>query len=160
MAASAVTVVTPGRGPLVFPNLSYVEITVVATATVYASGSGGMPVDLTEVLKTAAPSGWDGPAGVQALNPLDIVCVLPVAPSTNGFLASGFTLGTPTYLLPPGQSANDESANPGFLQTCPAWIGLWGTGAGNAQGLAQVANGAVTDTFTCLLVINRNGANN
>lgn len=160
MAASAVTVVTQGRGPGVFPNMSTVEITVVATATVYAAASGGLPIDITAVLQAAAPSGWDGPAGVQALNPADIVGVIPVAPSTNGFLATGFTLGTATFSTPPGQSTNDATANPGFLLTCPIWIALWGTGSANHAGLSQVADGAITDTFTCWLVINRNGANN
>lgn len=163
MAAAALQVITQGRGPGVFPNISGIEVTVTATATVYASASGGLPVDLTSVLQTGAPSGWDGPAGVQALNPADITGgVLTVGLSTNGYLPTLVTVGTPTYTTPPGQSTTDASANPGFLATCPAWIRLSGIGASNSNhaGFGEVADGAVTDTFTFVLLLNRSGANN
>lgn len=161
MAAAALQVLTQGRGPGVFPNQSTILVTVTATATVYASASGGLPVDLTTVLQTGAPSGWDGPAGVQALNPLDIVGVTPISLSTNGYLPLGFTLGTPTYTPPPGMSTTDATANPGFLATCPAWIRLVGIGASaaNHAGFGEAADGALTDTFSFFLVVNRNGAN-
>lgn len=161
MAAATTQVVTQGRGPGVFPNMSTILVTVVATATTYTAASGGLPIDLTTVLQTAAPSGWDGPQGVQALNPLDIVGVLPLGVSTSGFLPVGFTLGTPTYTTPPGQSTNDATAVSGFLATCPAWIMLMAIGAANTNHAAfgQAADGSTTDTFTFFLVVNRNGAN-
>lgn len=162
MAAASLVLVPQGRGPSVFPNLSGIEITVTAVATVYAAASGGLPVDLTTVLQNAAPSGWPGPAGIQAINPNDIVgAVIPMGLSTNGFLATQLTLGTPTYTTPPGMSTNDATASPGFLATCPAWIRLTGIGASaaNHAGFGEAADGAVTETFTCILLINRNGAN-
>ncbi len=159
MADATLQVLTQGRGPGVFPNMSTIEVTVVAVATVYASASGGLPVDLTGVLRTGAPAGWDGPAGIQALNPSDIVGVLYKGLSTNGYIAVDVTVGTPTYTTPPGQSTNDATANPGFLATCPAWIRLAGTGSANHAGFGEPSDGAVTETFTMLLIVNRNGAN-
>lgn len=166
MAAASLQIVTQGRGPGVFPNMSTIEVTVTAVATVYVAASGGLPIDLTGVLIAGQPSMWANgsvaPGTTQALNPNDIVCILPVGLSTGGYLPSGFTLGAPTYTTPPaGQSTNDATANPGYLLTCPAWISLVGIGAANTNhaALGQVADGAVTDTVTFLLVINRNGAN-
>lgn len=161
MAAASLVTATQGRGPGVFPNMSTILVTVTATATVYASASGGLPVDLTTMLQTAAPSGWDGPQGIQALNPGDIVGVLPKGFSTNGFLPIDITVGTATYTTPPGMSTTDATAVPGFLATCPAWIRLMGIGASSANhaGFGEIADGAVTDTFTFFLVVNRNGSN-
>ncbi len=162
MAAAALQIVTSGRGPGVFQNLAAIEVTITAVATVYAAASGGLPVDLTGILQQAAPSGWNGPAGIQAVNPSDIIgAVIPMGLSTNGFLATQITVGTPTYTTPPGMSTTDASASPGFLATCPAWIRLTGIGAAvtNHAGFGEAADGAVTETFTCLLLVNRSGAN-
>lgn len=161
MAAASLQILTQGRGPGVFPNLSTIQITVTLTATVYSAVAGGAPIDLTSILQQAAPSGFDGPQGIQALHPSDVVGVIALSPSTNGFIPGGFTLGTPTYTVPPGMSSTDASAVPGFLATCPAWIRLTAIGATSTagSGFGQPADGAITDAFTCLLVVNRNGAN-
>lgn len=159
MAAAALTIGTIGRG-IQFGNLSGILVTVTATATVYATASGGLPIDLTGILQQAAPSGWDAPNYVQALNPADIVGILPIGLSTNGYLPLSFTLGTPTYTAVPWETAGNGANVPGILATCPATIRLWGTGASNAAALAQVADGAVTDAVTFLLLVQRNGANN
>lgn len=159
MAAATTQLNTPGRGPSPFCNLSFASVTITATATTYTSASGGLPFDLTTILQNLAPSGWNGPAGIQAINPNDIVGVLFPQLTTSGNMPLAFTLGTPTYTTPPGQSTNDESANPGFLATCPCTIRIYQTGSGNQQPFAELANGAVTDAITILLVINRNGAN-
>ncbi len=162
MADSVLQIVTQGRGPGVFQNLAAIELTVTASSTVYAAASGGLPVDLTGILRVAAPSGWNGPAGIQAINPNDVLgFVISSGVSTNGFLATQLTLGTPTYTTPAGMSTTDATASPGFLATCPAWIRLTGIGAAvtNHAGFGEAADGAVTETFTCLLLVNRNGAN-
>ncbi len=162
MADAVLQVVTQGRGPGVFATQAGIQVTVTAAATVYAAASGGLPIDLTGILQVAAPSGWDGPAGIQALNPLDITgAVIPIGVSTNGFLATKVTLGTATYTTPPGMSTTDATASPGFLATCPAWIRLTGIGAAvtNHAGFGEAADGAVTETFTFILLVNRNGAN-
>ncbi len=159
MAAAALQINTIGRGGL-FANLSAVSITVTLTATVYATATGGIPIDLTGILQNAAPAGWNGPAGIQAINPADVLAILPNNMSTNGFIPSSIAIGTPTYTTPAGMSTTDTTANPGFLATCPATFRIWGTGASNAAHLAEVADGAVTDAFSFLLLINRNGANN
>lgn len=159
MAAASLTIGTIGRG-IQFGNLSGILVTVTATATVYATASGGLPIDLTGILQQAAPSGWDAPNYVQALNPADIVGISPIGLSTNGYLPLNFTLGTPTYTAVPWETAGNGANVPGILATCPATIRLWGTGASNAAALAQVADGAVTDAVTFLLLVQRNGANN
>lgn len=163
MAAATLQIITQGRGPGVFPNMSAIEVTVTAVATVYAAASGGLPVDLVTIMQQAAPSGWNGPAGIQALHPADIVgAITPMGVSTNGFLATLFTLGTPVWTTPPpGLSTTDSTAAPGFLTSCPGWIRLTGIGASssNHAGFGEAADGAVTETFTFLLYVNRNGAN-
>lgn len=162
MAAATLQIITQGRGPGVFANISAISVTITCAATVYAASSGGMPIDLTGILQQAAPAGWNGPAGIQALNPLDILGeVIPLGLSTNGYLATAVTVGTPTYTTPPGMSTTDATATPGFLATCPAWVRLTGIGAAvtNHAGFGEVADGAATETFTLLLLVNRNGAN-
>ena len=159
MAAAALQIGTIGRG-IQFANLSGIIVTITATATVYATASGGLPIDLTGILQQAAPAGFVGPAGIQAINPADVVGVLPYNLSTNKFLPMGLVVGTPTYTTPPGMSSNDASAVPGFLATCPATIRLWATGAASNGAFGEIADGAVTDTISFILLVSRNGANN
>jgi hypothetical protein len=160
MAAATLTTNAPGRQSSPINVATFIPVTVTLTATVYAAASGGAPIDLTTVLQQAAPSGWDAPNYVQAINPADVVGIFAPNLSTNGFLPMSLVIGTPTYTAVPGQSANGVSATPGILATCPATFRLFGTGAGNALALAQVADGAVTDAVTFWLVVMRNGANN
>lgn len=160
MAAATLTLATLGRGPTVFGNLSGIYVTVTATATVYATASGGLPIDLTGILQQATPPGDIAPNYTQALNPADIVGIMPVAMSTNKFLALGFTLGTPTYTAVPWMTSTNETGVPGILATCPCTIRLYATGASNAAAFAEIADGAVTDAVTFVLLVARNGANN
>lgn len=161
MAASTLQIGTIGRG-IQFGNLSGILVTITATATVYATASGGLPIDLTGILQQAAPSGWDAPNYIQALNPADIVAIVPLGLSTNGFLPTGLTVGTPTYTAIPWASTTDASMIPGALATCPATIRMVGIGAAvtNHAAFGEIADGAVTDAMTVLLLVNRNGANN
>jgi hypothetical protein len=118
-----------------------------------------LPIDLAPILQQAAPAGWIGPAGTQAINPADVVDIIP-AFTTGKFLANKLVVGTPIYATPPGMSSNDASAVPGFLVTCPATIRLYATGAGANAAFGEIADGAVTDTVTFILLVQRNGANN
>lgn len=159
MAAASLVINTIGRGG-VFNGLSAIIVTVTATATVYATASGGLPIDLTGILQQGAPAGFDAPSYIQALNPADILGASAIQLSTNGFMPLGLVVGTPTYTAVPWQSDNGEQSTPGILATCPATIRLIGTGSANHAALGEVADGAVTDTFTFLLLVNRSGANN
>ena len=126
-----------------------VKITLTATATVYATATGGLPIDLTTVLQQAAPPSLDN------LNPGDIVDVLSTTLSTNGYFVGGFALGTPTYTNK--ALASQQNTGGKVLATCPATIRLYGTHAGT--GLAEVADGAITDAVSLLLIIARGGEN-
>ena len=162
MAAATTQVNSIGRGPNCFDNVSVASVTVTGVATTYTAASGGLPFDLTTALQTisaTAMPGGQAPNYDQTLNPNDIVGVLLSTTSTSHFLPLDFALGTPTYTATPWQSASGVSATPGTLATCPCTIRLWGTGSGNQAALAQVADGANSDSFTMLLYINRNGAN-
>jgi hypothetical protein len=152
MAASSQSVASFGR-IAVYGNVTAVVVIVTATATVYSSAGGGLPIDLTTVLQQAAPFSMDN------LHPKDIVAVIPMGLSTNGFIPGGFALGTPTYTNKAGVST--QGGNASVLATCPATIRLNGIGASNANhaGLGEVADGAVTDAVTLLLVIARGGEN-
>lgn len=165
MSAATTQVNTIGRGPNVFGNVSIISVTITGVSTTYTTATGGLPFDLTTALQTASagaiPSG-QAPNYIQTINPNDIVGVLLGTTSTNGYLPLDFAIGTspgPTYTNVPWQSDNGVSATPGILATCPCTIRLFGTGSGNAAALAEVANGANSDSFTILLYINRNGAN-
>lgn len=160
MAAATTQLTTPGRGPSPFINLSAIQLQIVATATAYATATGGLPFDLTTALQQAAPSGWDAPYGIQAINPADIVGALFTQLTTSGFLPQSLVVGTPTYTAVPWQSDNGIQSEPGYLATCPTTIRLFGTGSANHAALGEIADGNVTDTITILLLINRNGANN
>lgn len=162
MAAATTQVNSLGRGPNCFGNVSVVSATITGVSTVYATGTGGFPFDLTTVLQTISPTaipGGTAPNYTQTVNPNDIVGVVLSKTSTTGFLPLDFALGTPTYTSVPWQSDNGPAATPGILATCPSTIRLWGTGASNAAHLAEIADGATSEAFTVLLYINRNGAN-
>lgn len=160
MAAATLTTNAPGRQSAPINVITFIPVTVTLTATVYATASGGAPIDLTTVLQQAAPAGGNAPNYVQAINPADVIGILAPNMSTNGFEAKSLVIGTPTYTAVPGQSTNGVAATPGILATCPATFRLFGTGSGNAAGYAQVADGAVTDAVTFWLIVMRNGANN
>lgn len=161
MAAAALQIGTIGRG-IQFGNLSGILVTVTATATTYTSASGGLPIDLTGILQQAAPSSGDAPNYITALNPADVVGLMPIQLSTNGYLPLNLVVGTPTYTAVPWQSDNGTAATPGTLATCPATFRLQGIGASAANHAAfgETADGSTTDTITFILLVQRNGANN
>jgi hypothetical protein len=162
MAAATTQVNSLGRGPSVYGDVSVFEVTVTATATTYTTATGGLPFDLTTALQTISATalpGGQAPNYDQTVNPNDIVCILPFQMSTNGYLPFNFALGTPTYTAIPWQSDSGPAATPGALTTCPCTVRLWGTGSANAAAFAEIGNGSVTDTFTFLIYLSRNGAN-
>ena len=162
MSAATTQINTIGRGPNLACHVQVISVTVTGVSTAYTAASGGLPFDLTTALQTASagmiPSG-QAPNYTQTIEPSDIVGVVLSTTSTNHFLPLDFALGTPTYTAVPWQSDNGVAATPGILATCPCTIRLWGTGSGNQAALAQVADGANSDSFTMLLHINANGAN-
>jgi len=163
MAAATTQVNTQGRGPNLACIPEQVAITVTASSTTYATASGGLPFDLTTALQTASagmiPSG-QAPNYVQTINVADILGVVLSSLSTNKFMPLNFAVGTPTYTAVPWQSDNGVAATPGILATLPCTIRLWGSGSGSGLAFAEFADGANSDSFTMLLQINRNGANN
>ncbi len=156
--AAVLTIGTIGRG-IQFSNLSGILVTVATSGATYATATGGMPIDLVGILQQATPAGNVAPNYIQALNPADVVGILPIGLSTNGFVPGNLVMGTAVDTTPPGMSSGNATASPGILTSAPATFRLWGTGNGNALHLAEVADGAVTDTVTFLLLVNRNGAN-
>ena len=163
MAAATTQVNSLGRGPNLACVPAQVSITVTASATTYATASGGLPFDLTTALQTASAGmiqSGQAPNYTQTINPADILGVVLSALSTNKFMPLNFAVGTPTYTAIPWQSDNGVAATPGALATCPCTIRLWGGSSGSGLAFAEFADGANSDAFTMQLQINRNGANN
>lgn len=151
MAAATVAATPVGRTPA-YTSDSVIQLTITASATTYATASGGLPFDLAGVLGTNGV----GPYSENGLNPNDIFAISGM--SANGFIVANFTLGTPTYTAVPGASTASPGQQ-GTLATCPCTCRMWGTGAANAAHLAEIADGAVTDTLVVLLHVARGGHN-
>jgi hypothetical protein len=147
--AATETVATFGR-IAVLGELTAVLVTIGGNSASYATASGGLPIDLTSVLQQSSP--FSAP-----INPADVVAVLPIGLSTNGFLPGGLVLGTPTFTTLPGATVRP----PQVLATFPATVRLYGIGAASTAhaALGEVADGANTDSFTALLLIARGGTN-
>lgn len=159
--AANVTYTNTGRMTVV-ANLAVIQVTVAANSAVYATAAGGLPIDLASVLNNANPNDSEN-----IIQVADVVGVLPFGMSTNKYLPIGLSLGTPTqqtavgsgYGSAPGLPAPQTVRADYVWATVPAWIRLFGTGAANAGALAEVADGANTDTVTFFLVIARGGSN-
>lgn len=120
MAAAAVSPTAPGSNSrLASPmlNLSFAPITIAASATTYATASGGLPFDLFAFLATIGP--LEAPISYK-----DIVGF--IGTSTIGYTAAQFAIGTPTSTTLPctirlwngatesADAANSQTIN-GFL---------------------------------------------
>lgn len=151
----------------VMGNVSAILCTYNANSAVYAAASGGLPIDLTGPLTQGQQNNDQ-----TYINPGDVVGIIPLGLSTNGFLPTGLVVGTPTYtaqvgsgygsaagLPPAGSSQGSDTDN--TLTTCPATIRLVGIGAAvtNHSALGEVADGANTDVFTFILLVARGGVN-
>lgn len=155
MAAATETVQNFGR-VAVQARVSGILVTLTATATVYATASGGLPIDLASALITAAPF------SMPYINPADVAGVESIGMSTNGFQVGNLALGTPTYgpLAYPFAGGSQSNVRPDqALVTCPATIRLWATGAANHGAFTEIADGAVTDTVQFLLLVAIGGTN-
>jgi hypothetical protein len=100
MAATSQLLANYGRIAGPHGNVSVIPVIITATATAYATATGGLPVDLTSVLQQAAPYELD------FLNPGDIIGVYSVGPSANGFMPGPLIIGTPTYTAKPLASSH------------------------------------------------------
>jgi hypothetical protein len=170
--AATETVQPFGRITIVADPPKFIYVCLSGNGASYATASGGLPIDLTTVLiQAAGGQGALNPSDQAYINPLDIVGFLPIGTSQNGFIASQFVLGTPTYTTAVGSGYGSAAGLPpagtsqGFLTdqilvTCPATIRLRGTGSADHGGLDEVADGANTDVIYGFLVIATGGVNN
>lgn len=119
-----------------FGNMSAVKVSIDANSVSYATSLGGLLVDLYSALSAAGPQ-WGAPNGN------DVVGIVPLGLTSPGkFLITGkFTMGTVT-----------STAIPAYIQ-----IGATGTAA--SAGLAEIADGACTQTFSALVILARGGTN-
>ena len=170
MAVASSVIAQQGRN--FNPNYTpaFLPVTFTLSATAYATATGGVAVDLAAALTSGGQ-----PFSLPYFNPSDVLFLLPVGLSTNKFLPGALVVGAPTYTNPAaypfaggaasnyppaGTSQLGPQVRPALqLATCPATIRLYGTGAGNAAAFAEIADGNLTDTFTVILVIARNGSN-
>jgi hypothetical protein len=131
--ADATVAVTAGRVASHL-DLSAILITVTYSSTAYATATNGLPFDLFTVLATAGPS---------PISYKDIIGLLPLGPTAEGFIveASTFTVGTVTS------------------STVPVTVQLRGTGSANKAGLTEIDDASISGSFKALLLIARGGAN-
>lgn len=162
MANAAIVYNSVGEIGLPKFDVTLIKFTVTATATVYATASGGLPIDLTALLNQA------GAAFSQPyLNPYNVVDVLTTEFSTGGFWPADFSFNpaTVTYNTNPPypwQGQTSPSVRPDqIVATAPATIRLRaiGASAANHAPFGEVADGAVTDAFTVYLMITKGGTN-
>lgn len=160
MAAASTTVGNFGRqGP--GGNPRFVPFTLTLTATVVTTASGGVPIDLANVLLGGADFNSEN------INPADLVCILQVGVSTTNSYTIGSLTFNPnttgsnpvTYTTPPGYPFEPGGATPTeripkILATAPAWLQIL------AAGVLVVNTTAVTDTFNLLAVFSPSGPNN
>ena len=171
MAVATSVIAQLGRNVNPFTTLAFIPVTFTLSSTAYATASGGVAIDLTAALTAGGQ-----PFSLPYINPSDVLFALPAGLlSTNKFLPLDLAVGTATYTNPAGYPfaggaasnyppAGTSSLGPQVrpdlqLATCPATIRLYATGSGNAAAFAEIADGNLTDTFTILLVIARNGPN-
>lgn len=170
MAVATSVIAQEGRNINPFVTLAFIPVTFTLSTTAYATATGGVAVDLTVALTSGGQ-----PFSLPYINPSDVLFLIPIGLSTNKFLPGALAVGAPTYTNPAaypfaggaasnyppaGTSQLGPQVRPALqLAICPATIRLFGTGAGNAAAFAEIADGNLTDTFTVMLAIARNGAN-
>ena len=158
--AATVTYTGLGRTSSI-ATLSAISVTIGGNGASYATASGGLPFDLAALLKAA------GITNDLDVYPTDVIGFVPLNTSTNGFLPMGLTLGTPTWQTQQPFGTQTSPAVPALasvqapqeLATYPCTIRLYSTGSADHGALHEVADGANSDSFTGLLLLNRNGNN-
>jgi hypothetical protein len=164
VAAIDVLVGTCGR-IAAYADVTVILIQVSANGAVYATASGGLPFDLTAAL-TGGAQQFDMPY----FNPGDVVGLIPLGLTGDGFVVTGFATGVPTYTAQVGSGYGSAAGLPpagtsqGFLTdqtltTFPCTVRFFGTGAANHGALGEVADGASNSVFQALLFIARGGVN-
>lgn len=144
-------------------DVTAIPVTFGGNGASYATASGGLPVDLVAVLTGGTQiGGGAGPFSMPYINPNDVVGIQPLGLSTNGYIPFSLVVGIPTYTAAsyPFTGGSINAVHPvQQLATCPATIRLIGIGAAvtNHAAFGEVADGANTDTFTCLVLIARGG---
>lgn len=159
--AANVTYSNAGR-LTVIANIAGILVTVATNGATYATASGGMPIDLAAILNNANPNDSEN-----LIQPADLIGIQSIGNSTGGFMPGNLALGTPTQLTAVGSGFGSAAGLPPPMTvrpdyiwaTVPATIRLWGTGSANHGAMGEVADGAVTDTVTFLLLYARGGSN-
>lgn len=118
-----------------FNDLSAVKVSIDANGVSYATSLGGLALDLYTALSQVRQ---------QPVNGNDVVGILPLGMSSGGYLPTGLTLGTVT-----------SSSVPVYVRL--VGIGASATAAGDPLG--EAADGANTQTFTALILVNKGGSN-
>ena len=98
-------------------DVAMIKATITASATVYATASGGLPIDLFSILGTVSPQ-------AARINVRDVLEVRGI--STLGWNAGNWTAGTPTATTAPGTirlwNGITEAADGATTATIPVTI--------------------------------------
>lgn len=146
MAAATVSVTKNGRaGGL--GGISVIQLSIAFSSTTYTNGTG-IGFDIGTALNNAVGNLED---------PVNVNDVLnyQLGLTTGGYLATQFTVGTPTFNTNTDTSSA-RSQNISYA-TCPCTVKLFATGSGNQAALAEIATGSVTDTLNISLLVSRGG---
>jgi hypothetical protein len=149
MSAAVVSITNAGRTPSGgLASVATIQLSIVLSATAYATATGGIPFDLASALNTAV--------GDQE-NPVNASDILPYqyAMTTGGYVASQFAVGTPTYTSNT-DSSSARSQKITYL-TCPCTMRLYGSGSAQYAALSEIQDGNVTDTLQLGLEVVRGG---
>lgn len=131
-------------------RLSSLVVTFATGGDSYSSSGGGMPFDLAAI------------CNANGINANNIVGVQPLGLTTGGRVVGAYTLGTTTTAANPPFGTQTSPAVPALTSiqsslkyaTVPIHIKLHAIGAAATQYavLGEVADGAITDTFTAILL--------
>jgi hypothetical protein len=127
--SAATVAITAGRESA-FNNLSAIYVTVTATATDYATLTGGLPFDLFDTLAIVSPL-------YASISTADIRGFIPDGLSSGVFILSGFEVGTVT------------------ATEVPCTIRMYGAGENAQDPFVEIDDAAITGTFSGWLIVDR-----
>jgi hypothetical protein len=118
MADATIAVATSGAGRVSAVNdLTTIKANITATATVYATASGGLPIDLFSVLRSVSNPAYP-------INSRDVLGIIGMGPA--GQSVGNWALGTPTSTTAPGTirifTGGTEQADGAVTATFPVFI--------------------------------------
>jgi len=139
----------------VIATISAISVTVAGNGATYTTATGGLPFDLATVLNTAQPNDSE-----DIIQPADIIGIMSIGASTNGYQPGNLAIGTATQNTAVGSGYGSASGLPAPMTvrsdytwaTVPCTLRLW-------NGDTEFGNGANSDTVTFLLLYARGGAN-